>query len=163
MIILGVDPGSTSGWSAVLTHPDRVEFLEAGTISCGTGALGQRVRHLHEEMQKVLDMVQPDVVAIEQLHVRIVNPKTALVLAQLRGGLIQAIAEYGLNEVDVIPSEWKLAVAGNGNAKKSEVRDVIVHELGADIKGLRMDAADATGIALWMYLTMQQQGRLEAA
>ena len=76
------------------------------------------------------------------------NVKTALNLAHVRGVVLLAISEAGLELGEYSPLEVKMSVVGSGRAEKQQVGQMVKLLLGLDAPPSPHDAADAVAIAI---------------
>ena len=98
-------------------------------------------------MVKLLQVAQPDVVAIEELFFG-QNVTTGIGVAQSRGVILLAIRQAGLEAISYKPAQIKQAVVGYGNATKHQVQDMTKRLLHLQAMPKPDDAADAIAIAL---------------
>jgi crossover junction endodeoxyribonuclease RuvC len=147
MVILGIDPGSlVTGFGVVSLDDNDCEYLASGSIKVVGATIGQRLRKVFDDLEKVVNQHAPDEVAIEQVFMH-ANPGAALKLGQARGAAIVAastgkavIAEYSARQV-------KQAVVGYGNAEKTQVQQMVKLLLKLSGK-LQADEADALAVAI---------------
>ena len=69
MRILGIDPGyATIGFGVIEAQRGSFSLLQYGTITTSADApFVERLLTIHQDMQRLLDAVEPDVMAIEEL------------------------------------------------------------------------------------------------
>lgn len=148
MRVLGLDPGSRrTGWGAVERSGNRFHCVGHGCIAPGaTLDLPHRLHHLARETGAILDRLAPDVVVVEEAFYR-ENVRSTLVLGHVRGALIVAAVERGIEVAEYAPREIKMAVTGNGAAAKEQV-GFMVRRLLALPGELKADAADALAGAI---------------
>ena len=149
MRILGIDPGyATSGFG--LIHAERGSFslLQYGTITTPPElTFPQRLNMLFEDMTRLLEVTQPEAVAVEELfwgH----NITTGIGVSHGRGVILLAIERAGLPLYEYTPMQVKQAVVGYGKAEKHQVMDMTRRFLKMDQMPRPDDAADAIAIAL---------------
>lgn len=148
MIILGVDPGSRhTGYGAIDSDGRRHRLLEMGVLDpVPTQALPLRLRHIHEQLHALIARLRPHVMAVEDVfHARSV--RSALVLGQVRGVVLLAAAQNGLEVRSFAPATVKMQVTGQGQAEKSQVAFMVAHLLSLPAQKAG-DAADALAVAL---------------
>ena len=90
---------------------------------------------------------RPDEIAIENPFLA-KNTKTALLLGQVRGAVLVAVAEAVLPLYEYSPLEIKKAVTGYGQAEKGQVAAMIRVLLRIEDAEMEDDAADALACAL---------------
>jgi crossover junction endodeoxyribonuclease RuvC len=106
-----------------------------------------RLEIIYEDMRKLLELAQPDVVAIEELFFG-QNVTTGIGVAQSRGVILLAIRQAGIPMFEYKPMQVKQAVVGYGNATKHQVQDMTKRLLHLQAMPKPDDAADAIAIAL---------------
>jgi crossover junction endodeoxyribonuclease RuvC len=156
--ILGLDPGLASlGFGAISisadTRPPTAALVDFGIIQTPARTeIGSRLQTIYDDMHSLLDAIQPDLVAIEQLF--FYKMGNTIPVAQARGVILLVITQHKIPWVEFTPSQIKQAVAGYGNAKKPDVQAAVARELGLDKIPRPDDAADALAAALtaWMQI-----------
>ena len=147
--VLGIDPGSRYCGFGVVEDVGgtRVRHLAHGVLSLGEHrAIGDRLRDLHEGLERALREHRPEIVAVEDVfHAR--NARSALVLGQARGVALLAAAQSGAKIRSYAPSVIKQAVTGTGRAEKEQVGRMVAVLLGISVTG-RLDASDALAAAI---------------
>jgi crossover junction endodeoxyribonuclease RuvC len=149
MIILGVDPGShRTGYGAIETDGRRHTLVETGVLAPSPRlALAERLRQIHGGMTLVIERLRPTAMAVEDVF-HAANTRTALVLGHVRGAILLAGAQAGLQVQAFAPATVKLQVTGSGRADKAQVAYMVVRHLGLPGQGEAGDAADALAVAL---------------
>ena len=107
----------------------------------------QRLLQLHQQLQQVLLLHQPDSAAVEMLFFQ-KNVRTAITVGQGRGVALLALAESDLPVHEYTPLEIKQAVAGYGGADKSQMQQMVRALLNLDDIPRPDDAADALAVAI---------------
>lgn len=148
MRVLGLDPGSRrTGWGVVDRSGNRFRCVEHGCFVPGARLeLPRRLHHLARETGALIDRLAPEVVVVEEAFYH-ESVRSTLVLGHVRGALIVAAVERGVEVAEYSPREIKLAVAGNGGAAKAQVEFMVRRILGLP-SGLQADEADALAGAL---------------
>jgi crossover junction endodeoxyribonuclease RuvC len=143
------------------------EFTGYGVVEVDTSARNPRLRPLcsgavrlnrkdhaparlamvYAELMSLLEMWQPEVVAIEEVFFA-ANAKSALKLGQVRGVAMLAAANCGLPVAEYAPLTIKSAVVGYGLAAKEQVQFMVARLLELDVAPEPADAADALAIAI---------------
>ncbi len=149
MVILGIDPGyATVGYGAIEHIKNKSRVLTYGAITTPPGlAMPMRLSEVYRDIGVLLDKIRPDAVAIEQLFFGN-NTTTAIAVAQARGVLLLACAEWGLMPAEYTPLQVKQAVVGYGRAEKRQVMEMTRVQLGLESIPRPDDAADALAIAI---------------
>jgi crossover junction endodeoxyribonuclease RuvC len=158
--VLGVDPGMSSLGLAALARGDRrPELLFADTVRTPVDLAEElRLRLIHEALREAISAHRPDAVAVERVAWN-TNRRSALHVARATGVVLLAAAQAGLPVEEYGPLEVKMAVTGQGNASKAQVRDALARLHGLRDVPNQPDAADAVAVAL-CHLT---QSRLRRA
>ena len=148
MRVLGIDTALRStGFGVVESKGSRFFGIEYGTIKNPQSKLhSDCLKHIHGELVRVLDRARPEVAAIEGGFF-FKNARTALVLGEARGVVIEACATFGIPVYEYSPRHVKQAVTGFGGAEKEQVSKMVVSLLGLkEVPG--DDATDALAIAI---------------
>jgi crossover junction endodeoxyribonuclease RuvC len=150
MRILGIDPGFGIVGFGIIDYDlnQKFTYVAHGTIKTPVQAeFGSRLVEISDDMKFLLQKYKPDKVAIEQLFFA-KNITTALKVSQAKGVILLEIARYGLEAVNVTPSQVKSGMTGNGKASKTEVKYMVKEFLKLDnLKGVD-DAVDALAVAI---------------
>ena len=149
MRILGIDPGyATIGFGIVDADRGNYRLIQYGTITTSPDQVFERrLLTIYQDMQKLLETVKPDVLAIEELfwgH----NVTTGIGVSHGRGVILLAAAQQNVPIFEYTPMQIKLAVVGYGNATKLQVMDMTRRLLKMDKVARPDDAADAIAVAL---------------
>ena len=149
MRILGIDPGyGITGFGLVEGNRNQFSLLRCGAITTPAGMdFSARLEIIYEDMRKLLEISQPDAVAIEELFFG-QNVTTGIGVAQSRGVILLAIRQAGVPVFSYKPMQVKQAVVGYGNATKHQVQDMTKRLLHLSEMPKPDDAADAIAIAL---------------
>ena len=102
---------------------------------------------ISNDMTQLLQMTNPDAVAIEELFFGH-NVTTAIGVAQSRGVILLAVRQAGIPVFEYKPMQVKQAVVGYGNATKHQVMEMTKRLLHLEKSPKPDDAADAVAIAL---------------
>lgn len=148
MRVLGVDPGSRKIGVGVIDYTG-VQQIRAVTwkqISLRGDELIDRLLSLQDELNKVIDTYEPEIVAIEDVFVRR-NARSALLLGHARGVVLATVGGRRLQACSYPPARIKQTVAGHGRAGKDEVRSMVRMQLGLSERPPE-DAADALAVAM---------------
>ena len=149
MLILGVDPGSLkTGYGAIATDGRHHRLIEKGAISPPRqAALAARLRHIHDGITAVIRRLHPDFLAVEDVF-HAANTRTALVLGHVRGVVLLAGSEAGLDVHEFPPATVKQQVTGFGRAEKTQVAFMVTRILSLPDPAEAGDATDALAVAL---------------
>jgi crossover junction endodeoxyribonuclease RuvC len=94
-----------------------------------------------------MDEFSPHAIAVESVFTAL-NMRTALRLAEVRGVVLLAAAQHGLEVHSYAPREVKAQVAGHGHADKKQVQLMVRALLSMTVTPEPADAADALAVAL---------------
>ncbi len=152
--ILGLDPGlATLGFGAVLCDADVAStakpaaILDFGIIQTSAQQeMGERLCVIYDDLQSLLNYVQPDLVAIEKLF--FYRMGNTISIAQARGVIMLVLAQHRLPFVEFTPAQVKQALTGYGNADKRAVQEAVARELSLEKAPKPDDAADALALAI---------------
>jgi crossover junction endodeoxyribonuclease RuvC len=149
MIVLGVDPGSArTGYGAVETDGRHHRLVEMGALAPGQRlALADKLRHIHDGVQGLIERLRPDVLAVEDVF-HAANTRTALVLGHVRGVVLLAGSRAGLAVHEYPPATVKQQITGFGRAEKSQVAFMVTRLLALEAAAKPGDATDALAVAL---------------
>jgi crossover junction endodeoxyribonuclease RuvC len=147
--ILGVDPGSrVTGYGIVEADRGEMRAVDYGVIRPEAEApASERYRVIHDGLRTLIGRHRPDVMAVESLFF-CRSASSAIKLAQVRGVVLLAAAEAGLEVFEYAPRRIKQAVVGHGAASKVQVQQMIKALLGLAEAPRPADAADALAVAI---------------
>lgn len=147
--VLGVDPGvSALGLGAVGRQDRKPVLLLAETVRTPSDMPeSERLRFLYEAVRGAIAAHGPISVAIERIAWN-KNQVSAMSVARASGVALLAAAEAGLPVEEYGSLEVKMAVTGQGNADKGQVRDALERFHGLRDLPNEPDAVDAVAIAL---------------
>jgi crossover junction endodeoxyribonuclease RuvC len=138
MLILGVDPGSQrTGYGVIETDGRRHVLVEKGVLSPPR----------HEDLAALITRLRPDALSVEDVF-HAVNARSALVLGHVRGVVLLAGAEAGLQVHAFTPATVKAQVTGYGRAEKHQVAMMVSRILALESDEEAGDATDALAVAL---------------
>jgi crossover junction endodeoxyribonuclease RuvC len=149
LIILGVDPGSIrTGYGAIDSDGRRHQLIEHGVLAPPRRAeLPERLHFVHQGIAVLIERLRPDILAVEDLF-HSVNTRSALVLAHVRGVILQAGAAAGLTVRAFAPTTVKAQITGFGHAEKAQVALMVTRLLALQVPAEAGDATDALAVAL---------------
>jgi crossover junction endodeoxyribonuclease RuvC len=149
---LGIDPGSRCcGYGILQVEKKSITAAGCDIVKVDEKMpLSDRLKQIHENIDKIIKRYSPDVVAIETIFYG-KNIKSAFTLGHARGVIMLAVVQNNLDVVEYSPREIKRSVVGNGNASKGQVMYMIDKLLGIKLEKNMEDAADALAIALCHY------------
>lgn len=146
--VLGIDPGSrATGYGIIEQAGSDLGFVTCGTIRTGNcESFNTRLLMIYDGLNRVIERHEPEVAAVEDVFLSH-NPRSALKLGHARGVAVLAAMKNGLKVYDYSPRVVKQAVAGYGQAEKSQVQNMVkaLLELSSSPSN---DAADALAVAI---------------
>src|SRR5207244_10449443 len=100
-------------------------------------------------LRDVLTRYRPDFVALEEVFTAPRHPRSALLMAHMRGAICLVLEEAGLPIVPLTATTVKQRLTSSGHASKDQVQRMVLRLTGLDARtGLRLDETDAIGLAL---------------
>ncbi len=149
MRVLGIDPSlQSSGFGIIESDGDQASPVAYGVIK-PTPSLPffKKLNEIREEIEKLIRAYAPDEAAIENpFYAK--NVRTAMLLGQVRGAVLVAIAGTGCGFYEYSALEIKKAVTGYGQADKEQVQTMVRALLGLDDDRIPLDASDALAAAI---------------
>lgn len=149
MFALGIDPGLTRcGYGAVSQTAGRLKAVSFGHLATPPEmAVEARLAMLWDDLQELLDELQPEVVVVERVLFQ-VNVRTAMAVGQASGLVLASAARRRIPVVQYSPNEVKKAVAGSGNADKGQIQRMVKMLLSLQSIPDPPDQADALALAI---------------
>jgi crossover junction endodeoxyribonuclease RuvC len=147
--ILGIDPGlSAVGWGIVEIGGSRIRYIAHGCIETKADRpRADRLFSVYTAIREVLAAYKPVESAMETLYFAR-NVTSALPVAEARGVLSMALAEWGLPVREFTPNAIKQAVTGVARAEKAQVQEMVRFILGLRDIPKPDHAADALASAI---------------
>jgi crossover junction endodeoxyribonuclease RuvC len=148
---LGIDPGLVrTGWAVLEPVGLRATVLGYGTISPAPELpLPARLAEGARRLREVLDRFRPDLVALEEVFTAPRHPRSALLMAHMRGAICLVLEEAGLPIVPLTATSVKQRLTSGGHASKEQVQRMVLRLTGLDrSNGMRLDETDAIALAL---------------
>lgn len=165
MRVLAIDPGLTRCGFGVVDGASarKVALVDVGVIRTpSTSEVAHRLVHIETEIERLISMHKPDVVAIERVFAQH-NVRTVMGTAQAAGVAMLAAARHGLAVETHTPSEVKAAITGSGRADKAQVAHMVVRVLGLKEAPKPVDATDALALGICHLWRGVANSRLKAA
>jgi len=149
MIILGIDPGTTTtGFGTIEIKNHQIKLLEHGIIETKPKIpLPLKLIEIYKDIKKIIKDIKPDLIAVEQLFF-FKNLKTAMAVGQARGVILLAAQQAKIPILEYTPLQVKMAVCGNGRADKGQVQGMVKSILSLKEIPKPDDAADALAVAI---------------
>jgi crossover junction endodeoxyribonuclease RuvC len=163
MKILGIDPGTkVMGYGVIETDNDDVALVDYGAITPPEkDDIAVRLGHIFKELQSVILLHRPDVVAVEQPFIA-KNVRSALAIGRAQAVALLAAADRGLPAYEYTPRDVKQRVANYGASSKEQVQEMVRLQLGLPDVPRPEDAADALAVAICHCQEMHIAGLLAA-
>ena len=163
MRILGIDPGTGICGFGVIEIRDEVKagrryrskpkMLDVGVISTPPRTpLGERLLDIYNSIHEIIEINKPDVMAIEKLYF-VQNITTGISVAEARGVILLVAKQCDLPVYGYNPTQIKKTLTGYGQAKKSQIQEMVKLQLGLNFIPKPDDAADALAAAITYILT----------
>jgi crossover junction endodeoxyribonuclease RuvC len=118
---------------------------------------GAALQDVHGLLCRIIEEFAPDAMAVESVFTAL-NMRTALRLAEVRGVVLLAAAQHGLEVHSYAPREVKASIAGHGHADKRQMQMMVRALLSMTETPEPADAADALAVAL-CHLQAEQARR----
>lgn len=162
MIILGIDPGTTSiGYAFIRWENKKPCLLRADLLRLPREHPYALLKNIHLSLQNLIAEWRPNVLAIEKLFFA-KNTRTALSVSEVRGVILLTAALARLTISEYTPLEVKKVITSDGRADKIQVKKML-HLTLPETKSLparlQDDVYDAIAIALTHCFTHTIQGR----
>ena len=149
--VLGVDPGLVrTGWAVLDSNGDGAHVLAHGVIAPPTDAeLPTRLAAGASELVRVLREYQPRLAALEDIFTAPRHPRSALLMAHMRGVICLTLHQASLQILPLTATTVKQRLTGSGHASKQQVQRMVQHMTHMDPgTRLRLDESDAIALAL---------------
>jgi crossover junction endodeoxyribonuclease RuvC len=148
VIALGIDPGTRRlGWGVVSRTGNRLIHVAHGVIELdGTDSIALRLVELEGQLTSVIREHRPTVSSVESLFFN-KDAQAAAKLGHARGVVLLCLARAGIPIAEYAPAKIKRTIAGNGQADKRQVAQMVRAALALDALP-PADAADALAIAM---------------
>jgi crossover junction endodeoxyribonuclease RuvC len=146
--ILGIDPGShVTGYGIIEKKGNYLRHVLHGEIKAKKDSqLSSMLISIYQQLSEVISQNAPQAISLENIFYG-KNVRSLIKQAQVRGVVIFAGADKGLNVFEYSPLEVKKAVVGYGRAEKRQVQ-VMVKAILKLPELPPADAADALATAI---------------
>ena len=125
MIILGIDPGTTSiGYALLDCSVRQPKLLEARLVPLATSLPEDRLMDIHREIKKIIEQWKPHAASVEKLFFA-KNAKTAMTVSEARGVILLTALLAGIKVYEYTPLTIKKVVTGDGGADKIQVQKMV--------------------------------------
>ena len=128
MRALGIDPGLVrTGWAIVEPVGSGSVVLAHGVIAPPTSAeLPARLADGARQLRQVLATYQPDLVALEEVFTAPRHPRSALLMAHMRGAICLVLEEAGVPILALTATTVKQRLTSSGHASKEQVQRMVL-------------------------------------
>lgn len=149
MRILGIDPGmAIVGYALIDYDGENCTLLSSGSIQTKKGEReSARLLEIYNDMQVIIDKLQPEVAAIEKLFF-VHNQTTVMPVAHARGVILTTLEQHNIPIYEYTPMQVKKTLTGFGRADKKEVEMMVKISLGTDNLPKLDDTVDSIAIAI---------------
>jgi crossover junction endodeoxyribonuclease RuvC len=151
--ILGVDPAASgpTGYGVIETDGRQFRVLRYGALRIAPkrqkSSAGACLQDVHTLLCQLISEFRPHAMAVESVFTAL-NMRTALRLAEVRGVVLLAAEQHGVEVRSYSPREVKACVAGYGHADKKQMQLMVRALLKMEETPEPSDAADALAVAL---------------
>jgi crossover junction endodeoxyribonuclease RuvC len=151
--VLGVDPAAAgpTGYAILECEGKARRVLHYGACQASSKqqkvSAGAALQKVYSVLCEVIQEFQPQIMAVESVFSAL-NVRTALRLAEVRGVVLLAGQQNGVEVHSYSPREVKACVAGYGHADKRQIQLMVKAQLGMREVPEPSDAADALAVAL---------------
>ena len=117
--ILGIDPGFDRTGLGLVDHAGgKMAWVWHGCVQTSKqDSLSARLQQVRDGVKQVLERAKPDAAVVERLFFQ-KNVKTALDVGMARGVILLALADAGVQLLELTPNQVKQGIAGYGAADK---------------------------------------------
>lgn len=148
---LGIDPGLVrTGWAVLEPVGLRANVLGHGLITPPTqAALPARLAHGARRLREVVAEFDPEFVALEEVFTAPRHPRSALLMAHMRGVICLVLEEAEIPIVSMTATMVKQRLTAGGHASKEQVQQMVQRLTHVTVApGTKLDETDAIALAL---------------
>jgi crossover junction endodeoxyribonuclease RuvC len=148
MRVLGIDPGTlVTGWGLIDENAGRLVHIDNGGIFPPKGlAFSDRIYHIFQQVEFLLERHKPDAVALENIFVA-KNVSSTLKLGHARGAVMVAASRAKAELFEYSANQVKSAITGYGHAGKEQIQKMVKSLLNLPAPAFA-DASDALAVAI---------------
>jgi len=150
MIVIGIDPGTTTTGFGILNRLSRdvYEVLNYGVMETKP-KISQSVKlaEIYKDLNSLIEKYKPDIFSVEKIFFN-KNARTAISVSQARGICLLAAGLHKLEVFEYTPLQVKQTLVGYGRAEKKQVQYMVKQVLKLKDIPKPDDAADALAIAI---------------
>jgi len=151
MIILGIDPWTTTTWFAIIKKEyNNYSLIDYGVLTTTPKIhISNKVFELWIDIKTIIEKYNPDLISIEKLFFQ-TNLKTGIDVAQARWVLLYESMLANKKILEYTPLQVKKAITWNWKANKLQLQNAIKMIFRLDSIPKPDDAADAIWLAyMW--------------
>jgi crossover junction endodeoxyribonuclease RuvC len=151
MRALGIDPGLVrTGWAVVEPVGTRSVVLAHGVIAPPTDApLPTRLADGARKLRAVVAEFSPGLVVLEEIFTAPRHPRSALLMAHMRGVICLVLEEAGVPILPLTATTVKQRLTSSGHASKEQVQKMVMRLTDlSPSEGMKLDETDAVALAL---------------
>ena len=155
--ILGIDPGTTvTGYGIVEIRGKKPVILDKGKITPRKGSSHyERLKILHRESLKIVEQLQPDVMAIEAPFYG-KDIQAMLKLGRGQGVIMAAALIHDIPIFEYAPLLVKQAITGMGRASKEQVAYFLQKIYHLEELPEQLDISDAIAVAICHFIQLDK-------
>jgi crossover junction endodeoxyribonuclease RuvC len=149
--VLGVDPGLVrTGWAVVEPARGGVRVCSLGLVAPrADGELPARLADGARQLRVVVADNAPDLATLEEIFTAPRHPRSALLMAHMRGVICLLLHEAGVPILPLTATTVKQRLTGTGHASKEQVQRMVLRVTDLpSTKHLRWDVTDAIALAI---------------
>lgn len=152
---MGIDPGlANTGYGVIAVESAQIKPIGSGCITTASSEhLPKRLKAIQSGLLDAVERLQPDEIAIEQLHSVARFARVAILMGHARGIAMLVAAEHDIPVSEFRPTMAKNIVTGFGRASKEQVKLAVSSQLGLAKPITNEHVADAFAIAICCTLS----------
>jgi crossover junction endodeoxyribonuclease RuvC len=149
MRVLGIDPGFGRCGIAVMDDGSGSQELLFSTCieTVPSSRFSERILEIAKEIEQAIAMFLPDAIALEEVFFS-KNQKTAIQVAEVRGMILYLAVKNSIIVTEYNPGRVKVAVTGDGNADKEQVKHMVHRMIRMDKRERLDDEYDAIALCV---------------
>tara|TARA_B100000029_G_C17520079_1_gene939517 strand:+ start:938 stop:1432 length:495 start_codon:yes stop_codon:yes gene_type:complete len=148
--VIGIDPGlSSTGYGILDFNRDKFKPLEGGVAKTViSDNLETRLKSIFDDIREVVIEYKPKIMAVEDLHSRYRNLKTAIIMGHARGVVCLVASQFDIPVFHYQPTQIKNIITGSGRADKIQIQRSVSRLLNLNFDSLNEHVADAYAAAI---------------
>lgn len=151
MRVLGIDPGLVrTGWALVESGGSGAEVRAFGLVEPpAADELPARLADGAQQLRAILVEQRPELAVLEEIFTAPQHPRSALLMAHMRGVICLVVQEQGVPLLALGPTAVKQRLTGTGHASKQQIQRMVLRLTGLEPgRTVRSDVTDAIALAL---------------